>query len=82
MTLYLEVKDSTELYKKVDEIVEDLPMAWSNTILSDYPYYRTTTHYSFKNGLRSIKVHLIKDVNQDIYDEPNTEVYEIMIIGS
>lgn len=82
MTVYLEVKDSLELYKKVGEIVEDLPMAWSNTVLPNYPHYRTAARYSFKNGLRSIRIHLIKDVNQDIYDEPNNEVYEITIIRS
>lgn len=82
MTVYLEVKDPTELYNKVNEVVRDLPKAWCNTVFPNYPHYKTFADYSFKNGLRSIKVHLIKDVNQDIYDEPNNEVYKITIIGS
>lgn len=82
MTIYLEVKDPTELYKKVNEIVGDLPMAWSNIVLPNYPHYRTAARYSFKDGLRSIRVHLIKDVNQNTYNEPNSEVYEITIISN
>jgi hypothetical protein len=79
MTVYFKVTNLTELYNKVGDIVGDLPRAWSKTVLPNYPHYRTTAHYTFKNGLRSIKVHLIKDINQDIYDEPNTEIYEIII---
>lgn len=75
MTTYIKVNSTLELHNKVDELVGDLPVAWSSSIKYPYPYAEVTHETCYKRGLRKSKVKLVKN----IYDESKIEKYEIAV---
>jgi len=75
MTTYIEVESTLDLHNKVDELIGDLPIAWSTANRLQYPHAEVTYETSYINGLKKAKVRLVKDV----YDESKVEEYEVTL---
>lgn len=75
MTNYIKVNSTLELHNKVNELVGNLPIAWSTANKLSYPHAEVSYKASFTRGLRGANIRVVKDV----YDESKVEKYEIIV---
>jgi hypothetical protein len=75
MTIYIKVDSTSALRNKVDELVGNLPVAWSTANRLSYPHAEVNYETSFTRGLNKARVRLVKDV----YDDSKVEKYEVTL---